>query len=72
MAGSISHREPESLAGRLSYPQKSIFGRFGWTMAQPLYRELNTDFYQPELSDLEPYFAVTESNHTGDLPADNL
>ena len=34
-AGSIPHKEIESLTGRLSYSQNSIFGRFGGHDASP-------------------------------------
>ena len=49
-AGLISHKELESITGRLSYSQTSIFGRFGRALMQPLYRKSNAAFYQPALS----------------------
>ena len=48
-AGMISHKELESLNGRLSFSQTSIFGRFGRALTQPLYRKVNAAFYQPVL-----------------------
>lgn len=40
------------MAGRLSCSQKSISGRFGRAMDQPLYLELKSGSYQPTLSGL--------------------
>ena len=34
----------------VSYSPTSISGRFGRATMHPLYRKLNTDYYQPELS----------------------
>ena len=50
-AGQIGHKELESLTGRLSFSQTSIFGRFGRATTQPLYRKVNAGRYQPALSD---------------------
>ena len=49
-AGSIPHKKLESLTGRLSYSQTSIFGRFGRAMMQPLYRKCYADYYDPDIS----------------------
>ena len=52
-AGSVTHKELESLVGRLSYSQTSIFGRFGRAMMHPLYRKLRSGYYQPKLSGVD-------------------
>ena len=49
-AGVISHQELESLNGRLSFSQTSVFGRFGRALMQPLYKKVNAACYQPVLS----------------------
>ena len=46
----ISHQELESLNGRMSFAQTSIFGRFCRALMKPLYRKANAAFYQPALS----------------------
>ena len=48
--GSISHKELESVIGRLSFTQTSVFGRIGRAMLSPLYIKLHTDTYFPALS----------------------
>ena len=52
-AGQIGHKELESLTGRLSFSQTSIFGRFGRAMMQPLYRKVNAGCYQATLSEAD-------------------
>ena len=49
-AWSISHKELGSLAGRLSFSQTAICGRFGRALMQPLYRKANAPYYQCALS----------------------
>lgn len=52
-SGPMSDKELGSPAGRLSYSQTSIIGRFGRARTQSLYRKLNTEYCKPELSDFE-------------------
>ena len=49
-SGSITHDRLESLTGRLSFSQTSIFGRFGRAMMQPLYRKIYAPYYSPALT----------------------
>ena len=49
--GRPSHKDLESLTGKLAFSQTSIFGRFGGIMAHPLYRKLYAAYYQPTLTD---------------------
>ena len=51
--GVISHGELESLIGRLSFSQTSIFGRIGRSMLAPLYIKLKTRYYHPLISPAE-------------------
>lgn len=51
--GVATHSQLESLIGRLSFSQTSIFGRFGRPMISPLYVNLDTLHYHPILSDRE-------------------
>ena len=48
--GVITHDQLESLIGRLSFSQTSIFGRFGRPMMTQLYNKLNARRYHPILS----------------------
>ena len=49
----IQHKELESLIGRLSFTQTSVFGRVGRAMMAALYQKVNAKFYSPDLSDRE-------------------
>ena len=49
-SGSITHDQIESLTGRLSFSQTSIFGRFGRAMMQPIHRKLYAPYYSPDLT----------------------
>ena len=49
----ITHDQLESLIGRLSFSQTSIFGRFGRPMMTHLYTKLNTFRYHPILNTKE-------------------
>ena len=49
----IPHKELDSLTGRLSFAQTSIFGRFGRDMVHPLYRKLYGCYYDESLSDVD-------------------
>lgn len=51
--GSVSHKCPESLTDGSPFPKTSIFGNFGWVNTHPLYRKLDSDVCQPELSALD-------------------
>ena len=51
--GAVTRGQLESLIGRLSFPQTSIFGRFGRPMLSPLIIKLRTTNYHPLLSDRE-------------------
>ena len=48
--GTVTRDQLESLIGRLSFPQTSIFGRFGRPMLSPLYGLLNSPSFRPLLS----------------------
>ena len=48
--GIITHDQLESLIGRLSFSQTSIFGRFGRPMMTQLYNKLNARRFHPVLS----------------------
>ena len=50
-SGRIGREELESLTGRLSISQTSIFGRIGRAMTHPRYRKANLGFYQSYLTD---------------------
>ena len=50
--GRIPHNELESLTGRLSFPQTSIFGRLGRAMMHPIYRKLYGYYYDNSISDV--------------------
>lgn len=47
--GWISHKELESLIGRLSFSHTSMSGRFGRALMPPLRRKLNAPAYQGKL-----------------------
>ena len=49
--GSITHSELDSLTGKLSFSQTSVFGRMGRAMMQPLYRKLYAPYYDATISD---------------------
>lgn len=49
-AGSIRHDELGSPTGLLPFSQTSVFGRFGRSMMQPLYRKVYFPFYSPVIS----------------------
>ena len=51
--GHILHKELESITGRLSYSQTSVFRRFGRGTMHPLYRKMHAAYYQSELSDAD-------------------
>ena len=51
--GVITHDQLESLIGRLSFSQTSIFGRFGRPMMTHLYTKLNAIRYHPVLTTKE-------------------
>ena len=51
--GVVTHDQLESLAGRLSFSQTSVFGRFGRPMLTPLYNKLNTTTSHPLLTEKE-------------------
>ena len=51
--GVITHDQLESLIGRLSFSQTSIFGRFGRPMLTHLYTKLNAHRYHPVLETKE-------------------
>ena len=63
--GVISHDELESLIGRLSFTQTSVFGRIGRGMLAPLYAKLRSVPYHAALSDKE---SMTLSWWTAALP----
>ena len=46
----IPHKDLESLTGRLSFSQTSIFGRFGRALIRPLYRKLYGYYYDGSIS----------------------
>ena len=46
----LSHATLESLIGRLSFAQTSVFGRFARAMLKPLYAKLFSPRYHPQLS----------------------
>ena len=48
--GEILRGELDSLTGRLSFSQTSIFAMFGMATTKPLYRKLYAVYYQAELS----------------------
>ena len=48
--GSIAQKELESVTGRMSFSQTSIFGRWGVGTTQPLYRKSNSQYCQADLS----------------------
>ena len=52
-AGSVTHKELESVIGRLSFTQTSVFGRIGRAMLAPLYKKLHMEKYIPTLSMIE-------------------
>ena len=49
-AGEVSHMELESIIGKLSFTQTSVFGRIGRGMMAPLYAKLKTFPYHQSLS----------------------
>ena len=51
--GSISRDHLDSLAGRLSFSQTSLFGRFGRPMMTPLHMKANTSPFIPTLTERE-------------------
>ena len=51
--GRIQHKDLESLIGKLSFTQTSVFGRVGRAMMAALYQKVNAKFYDPVLSDRE-------------------
>ena len=53
LAGSVTHKELESIIGRLSFTQTSVFGRIGRAMLAPLYKKLHMEKYFPSLSLIE-------------------
>ena len=50
-AGRIAQNELESLTGKLSVSQTSIFGRFGRFVVKPLYRKHYGPYYQTPMKD---------------------
>ena len=48
-SGRISHADLESVIGRLSFAQTSVFGRIGRAMLSPLYTKLRAKSYDPTL-----------------------
>ena len=52
-AGAIAFAEIESIIGRLSPTQTSVFGRIGGAMLAPLYTKLRPETYRPLLSQKE-------------------
>ena len=53
LLGRIQHKDMESLIGKLSFTQTSVFGRVGRAMMAALYQKVNAKFYDPALSDRE-------------------
>ena len=51
--GVITREQLGSSVGKLSFPQTSIFGRFGIPLLCPLYQKLNAPKYHPLLSGRE-------------------
>ena len=51
--GRIQSKELESLTGRLSFSQTSVFGRYGRAMMQHLDRKSNAAYFDPNLSGLD-------------------
>ena len=51
--GAVSRDLLDPLVGRLSFPQTSLFGRFGRPMMTPLHTKANTLHYKPTLSERE-------------------
>ena len=49
----VTHPELESVIGRLSFSQTSIFGRVGRVMLSPLYTKLHSPFYTGALTECE-------------------
>ena len=47
--GRISHADLESVIGRLSFTQTSVFGRIGRAVLSPLYTKLHSKSYDPTL-----------------------
>ena len=64
--GRIPHNELESLTGRLSFPQTSIFGRLGRAMMHPIYRKLYGYYYDNSISDVD---RISQEWRTGLLKA---
>ena len=48
--GWIAYKELESLIGRLSFSQTSVFGRFGRALMQPLHRKLKAPVFPGRLT----------------------
>ena len=51
--GKISHADLESVIGRLSFTQTSVFGRIGRAMLSPLYTKLHATHYDQTLDQKE-------------------
>ena len=51
--GTIAHKERESLMGKTSFSQTSIFGRVGRAMMTSLYQKAKPPYYKPTISHRE-------------------